>query len=37
LRDHTLEELRKTERLFADETTAPVLVPGRRRTKTGRL
>jgi transposase len=37
LRDHTLEELRKAERLFADETTAPVLDPGRRRTKTGQL
>ena len=37
LRDHTLEELRKAERLFADETTAPVPDPGRRRTKTGQL
>lgn len=37
LRDHTLAELRKAERLFADETTAPVLEPGRRRTKTGQL
>lgn len=37
LRDHTLEELRKSDRLFADETTAPVLDPGRRRTKTGQL
>jgi transposase len=29
LRDCTLEELRRSERLFADETTAPVLEPGR--------
>src|SRR3546814_4194191 len=36
LRDRTLEELRRSERLFADETTAPVLDPGRGRTKTGR-
>jgi len=27
--------LRRSERLFADETTAPVLDPGRKRTKTG--
>src|SRR3546814_7058946 len=32
-----LDELRLTERLFADETTAPVLDPGRGRTKTGQL
>ena len=37
LRDRVLEELRKAERLFADETTAPVLDPGRGRTKTGQL
>jgi hypothetical protein len=37
LRDHILEELRRSERLFADETTAPVLDPGRGRTKTGQL
>jgi transposase len=37
LRDRTLEGLRRAERLFADETTAPVLDPGRRRTKTGQL
>jgi len=37
LRDHTLERLRRSERLFADETTAPVLDPGRGRTKTGQL
>ncbi|MFS0851848.1 IS66 family transposase [Novosphingobium panipatense] len=37
LRDRTLEELRRSERLFADETTAPVLDPGRGRTKTGQL
>ena len=37
LRDHVLEGLRRSERLFADETTAPVLDPGRGRTKTGQL
>lgn len=37
LRDHVLEQLRRSERLFADETTAPVLDPGRGRTKTGQL
>ena len=37
LRDHVLERLRRSERLFADETTAPVLDPGRDRTKTGQL
>lgn len=37
LRDRMLEELRRSERLFADETTAPVLDPGRGRTKTGQL
>ena len=37
LRDHILERLRRCERLFADETTAPVLDPGRGRTKTGQL
>lgn len=37
LRDHTLERLRQSERLFADETTAPVLEPGRGRTKTGQI
>jgi transposase len=37
LRDHNLERLRRSERLFADETTAPVLDPGRGRTKTGQL
>jgi len=36
-RDRILEELRRSERLFADETTAPVLDPGRGRTKTGQL
>src|SRR3546814_14026654 len=34
LRDHILDELRRSERLFADETTAPVLDPGRGRTQT---
>jgi transposase len=37
LRNHILERLRGSERLFADETTAPVLDPGRGRTKTGQL
>lgn len=37
LRDHILDELRRSERLFADETTAPVLDPGRGRTKIGQL
>ncbi|MCL6251537.1 IS66 family transposase [Altererythrobacter sp. KTW20L] len=37
LRDHILERLRRSERLFADETTAPVLEPGRKRTKTGQI
>lgn len=37
LREHILIELRRSERLFADETTAPVLDPGRGRTKTGQL
>lgn len=37
LRDHILERLRRSERLFADETTAPVLDPGRGGTKTGQL
>jgi len=37
LRDNILERLRRSERLFADETTAPVLDPGRGRTKTGQL
>ncbi len=37
LREHILGELRRSERLFADETTAPVLDPGRGRTKTGQL
>jgi transposase len=37
LRDRTLEELRRSQRLFADETTAPVLEPGRGHTKTGQI
>ena len=37
LRDHILERLRRSERVFADETTAPVLEPGRRKTKTGQI
>lgn len=37
LRDHLLTELKRGPRLFADETTAPVLDPGRRRTKIGQI
>lgn len=37
LREHVLDRLRRSERLFADETTAPVLDPGRGRTKTGQI
>lgn len=37
LRDHLLTELKRSSKLFADETTAPVLDPGRGRTKTGQL
>ena len=37
MRDHILERLRRSERLFADETTAPVLDQGAGRTKTGQL
>lgn len=37
LRDHLLTDLKRSPRLFADETTAPVLEPGRGRTKTGQL
>lgn len=37
LRDHILERLRQSERLFADETTAPVLEPGRKKTKTSQI
>lgn len=37
LRDKILERLRRSGRLFADETTAPVLDPWRGRTKTGQL
>jgi len=32
-----LEQLKQSTKLFADETTAPVLDPGRGRTKTGQL
>ena len=34
---HLLQTLRRSSKLFADETTAPVLDPGRGRTKTGQL
>ncbi len=37
LRDHLLANLKQSPKLFADETTAPVLDPGRGRTKTGQL
>jgi transposase len=36
-RDHLLAVLKRGSRLFADEATAPVLDPGRRRTKTGQI
>jgi transposase len=35
--DRLLVELKSSSKLFADETTAPVLDPGRGRTKTGQL
>ena len=35
--ERLLERLKASRRLFADETTAPVLDPGRGRTKTGQL
>jgi len=35
--DRLLDRLRGSSKLFADETTAPVLDPGRGRTKTGQL
>lgn len=37
LRDHLLATLKRSNKLYADETTAPVLDPGRGRTKTGQL
>jgi transposase len=37
LRDHLLDQLKRSTKLFADETTAPVLDPGRGRTKIGQL
>ena len=37
IRERILAELRSSTKLFADETTAPVLDPGRGRTKTGQL
>ena len=37
LHERLLETLRRSSKLFADETTAPVLDPGRGRTKTGQL
>ena len=35
--ERLLDELKASAKLFADETTAPVLDPGRGRTKTGQL
>ena len=35
--ERLLERLKRSSKLFADETTAPVLDPGRGRTKTGQL
>jgi transposase len=37
LHDRLMDLLRASPKLFADETTAPVLDPGRGRTKTGQL
>ncbi|MFZ5504839.1 MAG: IS66 family transposase [Pseudomonadota bacterium] len=37
LHERLLEHLKTSTKLFADETTAPVLDPGRGRTKTGQL
>jgi hypothetical protein len=37
IRERILAYLRSSAKLFADETTAPVLDPGRGRTKTGQL
>src|SRR5690348_7387460 len=37
LHERLLDHLRASPKLFADETTAPVLDPGRGRTKTGQL
>ena len=37
VRERILADLRSSAKLFADETTAPVLDPGRGRTKTGQL
>ena len=37
VRDRLLENLKTSSKLFADETTLPVLDPGRGRTKTGQL
>ena len=37
IRERILAHLRSSTKLFADETTAPVLDPGRGRTKTGQL
>lgn len=37
LRDHLLSMLKRSGKLFADETVAPVLDPGRGRTKRGQL
>lgn len=37
LQERLLTRLKQSGRLFADETTAPVLDPGRGRTKTGQL
>ena len=37
IHERLFERLKASDRLFADETTAPVLDPGRGRTKTGQL
>ena len=35
--DHLLKDLKRSDKLFMDETRCPVLDPGRGRTKTGFL
>jgi len=37
IHERLLEKLKASPKLFADETTAPVLDPGRGKTKTGQL
>ena len=37
LRDHILEQLRRSDQVFTDATTEPALEPGRKKTKSGRF